>query len=218
MNELLFFSQILLVCIVVVVSYRMKMLQSCLVLCVVLANLFALKQIEIFGIVTIPSNPIYMGIFFASNLLVEDYSKKEAKMATWYGFFATFMTAVFGLLIVGYTPIAADFAHEAYQTLFEFVPRVTLAGIVAYALSSLLNIYCFDVLKSLWKQKMLWLRNILTLFISQTFDTILFTYLAFYGVIDDLWSIILFSILTKIGVAIVGTPFLTFVRKYNKHT
>ena len=61
-------------------------------------------------------------------------------------------------------------------------PRIWLGGILAYGISTLLNVHIFSRLKSSEGSKLLWLRSGVASVLSQIVDTLIFITVAFYGV------------------------------------
>ena len=92
MNEALFFIQIFFT--LLFVYGALKLGPSALVAWVtvqaLIANLFVLKQIHLFGMEVTASDGYAIGSLLGLNVLQEFYGKKEAKQATWICFF--FMT------------------------------------------------------------------------------------------------------------------------------
>lgn len=57
----------------------------------------------------------------------------------------------------------------------------------------------------------MWLRNNLSTWTSQFVDTVIFISVAFYGVVDELWSLILGQYLIKLAIAALDTPVLYLI-------
>ncbi|MBT7337536.1 queuosine precursor transporter, partial [Candidatus Peregrinibacteria bacterium] len=53
-----------------------------------------------------------------------------------------------------------------------------------------------------------WLRNNGSTVISQFLDSIIFFGIAFYGVVPNIWSLILTGYVAKLIVALLDTPFI----------
>ena len=61
-------------------------------------------------------------------------------------------------------------------------PRIWLGGILAYGISTLLNVTIFSRLKASEGSRLLWLRAGIASVLSQIVDTLIFITIAFYGV------------------------------------
>lgn len=80
--------------------------------------------------------------------------------------------------------------------------RIIIASISAFLLSQFLDVYLFNILK----KKKLWIRNNTATIISQGLDSVVFTVIAFYGVLPIL-PIIITQYIFKIIYSLADTPF-----------
>jgi hypothetical protein len=99
--------------------------------------------------------------------------------------------------------------------IFGLMPRIAFGSLVAYVVSNLHDIWAFDY----WKRKhpgnrTLWLRNNLSTIVSQLIDTLVFTFIAFWGVYptEVLTGIVISTYLLKWVVAVLDTPFMYLAR------
>lgn len=148
---------------------------------VILANIQVLKTVQLFGFVTSLGNIIYSSIFLATDILNENYGKKEAQKAVWLGFFILLFTALFFQLTLKFIPDESDFISPAMQDLFGFFPRIMVASLTAYLISQLFDVWVFDGLRKKTKGKHLWLRNNVSTVLSQILDNTIFVSIAFVG-------------------------------------
>ncbi len=182
---------------------------------VILANIQVMKTVEIFGLVTALGNVIYSSIFLVTDILNENYSRKDAQKAVWIGFFVLIATTILMQLTILFIPDESDVLGESLYNIFKFFPRIALASIIAYMVSQSHDVWFFSKLKKKHKTKHLWVRNNLSTMISQLIDNIIFTLIAFVGVFS--WEIILQIFLTsyimKVIIASCDTPFIYWARK-----
>ncbi|MBI2208649.1 queuosine precursor transporter [Candidatus Woesearchaeota archaeon] len=194
---------------------------------IIIANIQVMKTIEIFGLVTAEGNIIYGTIFLAMDILGENYGKKAAYKGVLIGFFTLIAVTILMQLTLLFVPHESDTLSPALESIFSFLPRIALASITAYFLSQTLNIIIFHYIKKLTKGKMLWLRNNASTMISQFFDNIIFTYMAFVGLFGlfgwqqifewpIIFQIFITSLIMKYIVAVVDTPFIYWARKLKK--
>lgn len=186
------------------VSYPIALVASL----VVMANIFATKLVRI-GPFTLPGGVIIFSmIFLITDLISEHWGKAAARNAVWAGFLS-------GLILIGATylviywppaPFAVEFS-EKFTEVLGLTPRITMAGFVAYLVSQHHDVWSFHYWKEKTAGRHLWLRNNASTIISQLLDTVIFTVIAFYGVVP-LWDIIWGTWIVKIIIAIVDTPFL----------
>jgi hypothetical protein len=63
------------------------------------------------------------------------------------------------------------------------------------------------------KDRLLIIRNYASIVVTQLLDTVLFTFLGLYGIIDNLWEVVIISYSIKLLAIVVATPFVGFSRK-----
>ncbi|MBC8205076.1 queuosine precursor transporter [bacterium] len=212
MNELVFLIKLLAGLTLTLIAFRLgkEWLFALVAVYVVLANIFVTKQIILLGMAATGGNAVYGCVFFATDLLSEHHSKKDAKKAVMIGFFASLILLIMSQLIIVFAPSSEDFVQDGMKTIFTFIPRIIAASMAAYLISQFHDIWAFHFWKKRTKGKYLWLRNNLSTYVSQLIDSIVFVTLAFAGVFSwsVIWQIIITTYLLKIIVAIIDTPFI----------
>ncbi len=177
---------------------------------IIICNIQVIKTIELFGLVSTLGNILYASIFLATDLLSEVYGKKDARRGVWLGFYALIFMTISMQFALQFSPHSSDFSHDALNTIFGFIPRVTIASIIAYLVSQNHDVWAFHFWKNKTQGKFLWLRNNISTWVSQAIDSILFVFIAFYGVFE--FSIILQILFTtyiiKLIVAVLDTPII----------
>ena len=176
---------------------------------VILANIQVLKTVELFGITNTLGNIVYATSFLVTDILSENYSKKDAFKAVIIGFMSLiFMTVIMQIAIL-FQPSADDFAQESLQTIFGIMPRIALASLTAFLLSEFHDIWAYDF----WKKKFtgsknIWIRNNASTAVSQLIDSSVFTAIAFLGVFpnDIFIEILITTCVLKWIVAALDTP------------
>jgi queuosine precursor transporter len=187
---------------------------------VMVANIQVTKTIELFGITATLGNIVYASSFLVTDILSENYGKKEAGRAVIIGFFTLIMFTLLMNLALFFEPSMEDFAHESLFTIFGFLPRIMLASLVAYGVSQSHDIWAFHLWKKKWPEtKHLWLRNNLSTMVSQLLDSVIFSLIAFYGVFSTgvLLEIMLTTYVLKWIVAALDTPFVYLGKYMFKH-
>jgi len=99
----------------------------------------------------------------------------------------------------------------AFEVIFGSVPRVVLASLLAFTISESADAYLFQWFRQLTKGKKLWMRNIFSSLPSMAIDSIIFTSIAFAGIIP-LMPIIIGNIVIKWLVGVVDVPFMYLSR------
>ena len=222
-NEILWIGSIIVCFVMVILAYRLFGKTGLFIwmsIGVILANIAVMKTVKVFGMVTALGNVIYSSLFLTTDILNENYSKKEAQKAVWIGFFVLISVTILMQITINFIPDESDFLSEHLTAIFNFLPRITLASLTAYLISQTFDVFIFANLKKRHKRKYLWLRNNFSTSLSQFMDTIIFTLIAFVGVFS--WIIILqifiTSMIMKIVISFCDTPFIYWARNlYDKN-
>jgi len=186
----------------------------------IVANLQVIKLVTLFGVESTLGNIVYASSFLVTDILSENHNRKDAQRAVVIGFMSLIAATILMQLALAFRPSGNDFAQDSLQTIFGFMPRLTVASLMAYLLSQFHDVWMFHLLKSKSKEgKGLWLRNNISTMISQAIDSIVFTLVAFWGVLESslLVEIIITTYLFKFVVAALDTPFVYLARYLRKN-
>lgn len=181
----------------------------------IIANIQVLKTVELFGFVATLGNIVYGTTFLVTDILSENYGKKDARKSVYVGFLSLIVMTVMMQLALYFKPDQSDFAQGALETIFSIMPRIVIASLTAYWLSQLHDIWAYHLWKNKLPQlKFLWVRNNLSTMVSQFIDSFVFCFIAFWGVyeINVFWSILWTTYFFKWIVAAADTPFLYFAK------
>jgi uncharacterized integral membrane protein (TIGR00697 family) len=94
---------------------------------------------------------------------------------------------------------------SAFDTMMSGTPRIWLGGILAYGISTFLNVTIFSRLKSREGAGLLWFRSAVASVLSQIVDTCIFITIAFYGVFP-IGELLLGQMLAKVVLSAVLVP------------
>ena len=215
MNELIFFTQTLLIIGFVLGAFRLgkEALVAWVSIQALIANLFVLKQIHLFGLEVTASDAFAIGSLVGLNFLQEYFSREEANKATKICFFFMLFFALVSQLHVLYQPSSYDNTQSAFLTLLTLSPRLLIASLSVFFIVQQVDIRFFAFLKTKLPKAGFALRTGIALVFSQFLDTVLFSFLGLYGVVASVSSIIIMSSLIKM---IVIFCFTSFVRGYVK--
>ncbi len=221
MNELLWLAMLLVNFGAIMFSYRIwgkAGLYLWIPISVIVANIQVTKTIELFGLTATLGNIVYATSFLVTDILSENYGKKDASRAVGMGFFSLIIMTVLMNLALFFVPDSSDFAQGSLASIFSLMPRIALGSLAAYGFSQLHDIWAYD----LWRRrfpskKFIWLRNNLSTMVSQLLDTLIFTLIAFWGVFETsvLIDIMLSTYVLKWVVAFLDTPFLYIARNWH---
>ena len=194
----------------------------------VLAAITAIKiQSFHFGplVVLVPAGSIAFGLtYLATDVISEVWGRSFALMTVYAGLVMRFvMFILIGYALGGedvfpFIGIADSWTPErdaAFESVLGASMRINLAGVIAFALSALSDVFIFHHLKQREVGKnRLWLRNNVSTTVSQIFNSIVFVTVAFGGTMPwgAVGSIVLGQVLVKVSVAFLDTPIVYLLR------
>ena len=185
---------------------------------VIIANIQVTKTVQLFSLEATLGNIVYATSFLATDILSECYTKEDAKRAVTIGFFSMIVMTVMMNLALQFAPAQSDFVHESMVTIFAVMPRIAIASLLAYTAAQFHDIFAYARIKEHFpSNSLLWLRNNGSTMISQLIDSVIFTFVAFYGVFEMsvLWEILLTTYVLKVVVAMADTPFIYLAKKWH---
>lgn len=185
-----------------------------IVMNVIICNIQVIKIVELFGFTTTLGNILYGGIFLVTDMLGEFYGKKEARKGIMLGFVTLVLAMLYMKIATIYIPAPADFIQPHLVAIFDLMPRIALASLVAYAISQTHDVWAFHFWREKTNGRFLWLRNNASTLVSQFIDTLVFCSIAFIGMFDtnDIIQIFISTYVIKAMVAILDTPFIYLSR------
>lgn len=213
-NEILWFLLLLANFFAILVAYRFfgkTGLYIWIPISTILSNIQVLKMVDLLTIGVTLGNITYASSFLVTDILSENYGEKSARKSVFIGFFSLSATVIIMNLALMFKPNEFDFIQESLANIFSLLPRIALASLLAYAVSQLHDVWAYNFWKSrLPGMKFLWLRNNASTMVSQFIDSVIFTFIAFWGLLpkSEFIEILITTYLLKWIVAMVDTPFL----------
>ncbi len=193
-------------------------LYGVVVLNIMLSNLQGPKLTIIFGMPTSLGVILYSGIYFATDLLSERYGKREASYAVLLGFTSSLIVVAIMTISLLFIPAEkSQTVHNALDLLFGFTPRFVFGSLFAYLISQSCDVWIFHYLKQKTQGRHLWLRNNLSTLISQALDTVIYSLVVWWGIVDldTAIQLGLAKYLFKFFIALFDTPFIYWARCWN---
>lgn len=218
MNEFIFIMHAIFVCAMLLIALRLgkEALITFIAMQAVFANLFVLKQICLCTLDATASDAYAIGGLLGLNLLQEYYGRKTTNLAIWISFFIAIVFAIVSQLHLLYVPITSDTTHLAYCAILGATPRIVAASLITYLIVQFFDATLYGYLKRRLNQKWYIARNYISVSLSQLIDTILFSFLGLYGLVEHVWDIILVSYIIKLAIVVLATPFLICARWVKK--
>ncbi|MDM8569183.1 queuosine precursor transporter [Thiotrichales bacterium HSG1] len=155
--------------------------------------------------------------FLATDVIAEVWGKSYSVVIVWLGFFVRILALSFFAFAVWIEPVSFWENQAAYEITLGGSFRIIIAGIIAYLVSQLNDVFVFHYFKQKDEGKnLLWKRNNLSTFTSQFLDSFLFIIIAFGGVmtIAQLISAIIGQVVIKWIIAMLDTPLVYMLRNY----
>ena len=153
----------------------------------------------------------FLMLVITSSAVAELHGRDTANRLVLIGFVPLIFSLLLTLLVLG-VPAAEDMDParlSAFETIMGGTPRIWLGGILAYGISTLLNVTIFVKLKR-EGGRLLWMRSAIASVLSQVVDTLIFITVAFYGVFP-IGELLLGQMLAKVVLSIVLVPPLIYV-------
>ena len=187
----------------------------------IIANIQVVLLVDLFGFGTTLGNIMYAGGFLVTDILAENYGRKHAQKAVYIGFFSLIALTLIMQIAVSFIPTDVEEAillFDGVKRMFDFMPRIAVASLVAYLISQSHDIWAYEFWKNKYSApKYIWIRNNASTMVSQIIDNAIFTLIAFVGVYpkEVIIEIFLTTYFMKFLVAVCDTPFV-YIAHYLK--
>jgi uncharacterized integral membrane protein (TIGR00697 family) len=195
---------------------KMDLVVALYIFGVIAAEVFGGKTIKLWGLSWHASAAIFVVplLFATVDIVVEVYGKARARSMVYCGLIAIFLLVLYAALATSLPPTSRYASTEpAFDKIFQSSIRLSIASLAAFAASELLDVAVFANLRARMNGKALWLRNGLTNFVSQFFDSAVFLSLAFYatgqtfsGNASFIWSLLFPYWILRCLLSIAETP------------
>lgn len=178
------------------------------VVVLIISNLVAPKLVVIGGLTLSGAQLLFPITYIFGDIFTEVYGYAASRRAIWTGFLASALLAGLGMIIVALPPAPEWHDQEAYAKVFNFVPRIIVASLIAYWCGEFANAFVLARLKLITNGKYLWVRTIGSTVAGQFVDTIIVIVLAFGGMHDPmtLLKLIFSGYVGKVFYEVVMTP------------
>ncbi|HTY50397.1 MAG TPA: queuosine precursor transporter [Steroidobacteraceae bacterium] len=184
----------------------------CVILCANLIGPAKVATVHLPGIgaVTFLAGVLFFPIsYFFGDVLTEVYGYARDRRCVWAGFAALAFASLMSAIVVDLPP--ADFWRDrqaAVAAIFGSTPRIIAASIIAFWCGSFVNAFVLAKLKLATRGRWLWMRTIGSTMCGELVDSVLFTTIAFAGVMTphDLLTVMTTQYVLKSGWEVVATP------------
>ncbi|MBS1828775.1 MAG: queuosine precursor transporter [Acidobacteria bacterium] len=178
------------------------------VVVLIISNLVAPKLVAIGDLRLSGAQILFPITYIFGDIFTEVYGYGASRRAIWTGFIASALLAVIGMIIVALPAAPEWHDQEAYAKVFNFVPRLVVASLIAYWCGEFANAFVMARLKVITEGKMLWVRTIGSTAVGQMVDTVVVIVIAFGGTvgISTLVNLIFSGYIGKVVYEAAMTP------------
>lgn len=213
MNEILFFAHIILILAFLAVAVRLgrSALMAYISLSAVLANLFVVKQMTLFGLEVTCSDSFAVCGIIGLNILQDLYGKETARQSIRISLFALIFFVVMAQIHLFYIPNAFDQVHSSYAMVLGQTPRIVVASLTVYYIVQRIDVLFFAFLKK--GIGSLGTRLLISLLVNQALDTVLFSFLGLYGLVASIVDIMVMSYAVKCMIIISSSYIAALLKR-----
>ena len=149
----------------------------------------------------------FLLLVVTSSAVAELHGRETANRLVLIGFIPLLVSLELSIIVlrVPASPEMDPARLSAFETVMGGTPRIWLGGILAYGISTLLNVTIFSRLKAREGKGLLWLRAGIASVLSQIVDTLIFITVAFYGVFP-ITELLLGQMVAKVVLSAVLVP------------
>lgn len=196
------------------------------IVAVLASNIQVLKGVQF----SVGAEPVALGTvvfattYLCSDMLTEYYGKKAALIGIGYCFAAQILMTILMIITIGHPRLPLDHigsagthhmlaTEHAMALLFTPSPRLLLASLLAFSISQINDIWLFQWISKLTKERMLWLRTTVSAVISALVDTTIFSVIAWVILAPEpvsfsvlIFTYILGTFATRVLIGLFSTP------------
>lgn len=189
-------------------------------MCLVLSNILAVKQFEIFGFPSTAGLIIFPISYVINDCITEVWGFRKARLIIWIAFAVNFLAILLFQASVALTPAPHWTMQNSYASVLAQTPRIALASLLAFLVGSFLNSYVMSKMKILHKGKKFGQRAVASTLVGELADTLVFTTIGFLFVIPTsvVFQIIVVETIAKTLFEILVLPITRRVVNYVKLT
>jgi len=158
--------------------------------------------------------------YIFGDVFTEVYGYSGSRRAIWIGFFASALMAAMGFVTV-HIPPSPDWPYQsAFAVVFNFVPGMVAASLVAFWCGEFANSYTLARMKLLTEGRWLWTRTVGSTVVGQAVDTTIVMFLAFGGTLSTklILNLIGSGYLGKVLYEVLATPVTYLVVNFLKRS
>lgn len=186
---------------------------------IIIQNILATKQIDIFMFTVTTGILVSPIVFIIQDIIAEIYGYKDAKKMVLLGFFMNFIGVILFTFAIKLPSSQFWGNQEAFSSILGTTFRISLASFTAYILGSLTNSKIMVNLRDK-HPKSLFFRAISSTIVGQFLDNMLFSTIAFIGILpfNAIISMIIGATIFEVLYEVIFYPITRFsiskIKKY----
>ena len=172
---------------------------------------------NLFGLDITCSEVYTIGAIFSLNLLQTYFGKKVANKTLGIVFFLLFFVIVMSQFHLRYLPSKHDLMHSSFAAILGYTPRIMITSFFCALSMQKLDMELFGFIKRKFIKLPFFIPFALASLVTQFLDTVLFSFIALFGIVHSMKDIILMSYLVKTAVIFSIAPFTILVKRLIRH-
>lgn len=214
-NEITFIIHTLLIAACALVSLYLGQQALITFICmqIVTANIMVSKAITLCGLQATGADAFIIGALFGFHMLQEFYGREITKKTIWLSFYIMVVFVLFSQIHLIYLPSACDVTDPHFKALFSLMPRIIIASLTSYLVTQQFDCFLYEKIRQLFHNRAVSIRNYICASVSQLCDTILFSFLGLYGVVNNIGQIIIVSYTLKLIALALVSPCMVIAQK-----
>lgn len=202
-------------------EFKLTILSAIFIAGLLAANLLGSKVTVLFGVAVSVGIFAYPLTFLMTDAISEVFGKQKAQQLVYAALIAQILVLILVLISIKLPPAGRYHLNDAYVSVFSGSLRMIIASLIAFFVSQMHDVWAFEFWRKKTNGKALWLRNNASTIVSQAIDTLLFMFIAFYGINDKFTVTFILHLclsywLFKILFALLDTPFVYLLVRWLK--
>lgn len=180
-------------------------------------DMFANKMLNICGLTLAGGILMIPFSFTIRDLIHKLIGFDNVKKVVWTTAIVNLVVAIL-LILLDVIPSAVPGQQEAWHDLMGASWRVIFASFIAQLVADLSNTYVYQWAWNKLGNKKIWLRTVVSNLPAAFLDSVIFSYIAFLGVLDPniIWASVVSSFAVKYVISVLATPLTYLSEKQEK--
>ena len=181
----------------------------------VLSNISSTKIANVFSLAVDGGTFLYPLAFTLRDLIHKRLGKSTTQSLIIISAVINIFTPIFFFMVAKLPPDSSWAYNQDFANILSPVIRISLASIAAGVVAEFIDTEVYHLFVTRITKKYQWLRVLLSNSVSVPIDTLIFTAIAFLGVLDSkiIFDIIIFNCVVKYSVSVLSIPLIYMVKE-----